>query len=69
VASYHSNGGYAANSNFFASDYVNGPLTAPASSSSGGNGVFAAGASSIFPTNTYNNTNYWVDVVFNQLSS
>ena len=31
---------------------------------SGGNGVYAYGASSTFPTNTYNATNYWVDVVF-----
>ncbi len=40
---------------------TNGPLTAPAS----GNGVYAYGGSSLFPTNTYQSTNYWVDVVFN----
>jgi hypothetical protein len=31
---------------------------------SGGNGVFQYGSSSVFPTNSYNATNYWVDVVF-----
>ena len=31
---------------------------------SGGDGVYAYGASSIFPTNTFMSTNYWVDVVF-----
>ena len=30
----------------------------------GGNGVFAYGASSSFPSSTYNGTNYWVDMVF-----
>jgi len=47
---------------------TNGPLTAPASSSSGGNGVYAYGSSSAFPTNTFNASNYWVDVVFNDTS-
>ena len=30
---------------------------------SGGNGVYAYAGASTFPTNTYNATNYWVDVV------
>jgi len=65
VASYHRNGFYAADSNYFASAISNGPLTAPASDASGGNGVYAYGSASLFPTNTYNRTNYWVDVLFN----
>ena len=64
VASYHSNGFYSADGNFFATAYTNGPLTAPASASSGGNGVYAYGSSVSFPTNTFNATNYWVDVMF-----
>jgi hypothetical protein len=64
VASYHSSGYYSANGNYFAAAYVNGSLTAPASGSSGGNGVYAYGASTSFPSNTYNASNYWVDVVF-----
>ena len=31
---------------------------------SGGNGVYVYGASSTFPSSTYQATNYWVDVVF-----
>jgi Domain of unknown function (DUF4082) len=33
-----------------------------------GNGLYAYGSGSVFPTGTYNSTNYWVDVVFNQSS-
>ena len=32
--------------------------------SSGGNGVYAYGAASSFPSSTYQASNYWVDVVF-----
>jgi hypothetical protein len=65
VVSYHTDvGHYSVDANFFANNYSNAPLTAPSSSTSGGNGVFAFGASS-FPNRTYNATNYWVDVVFN----
>ena len=42
----------------------NPPLHALANGVSGGNGVFAYGASSAFPTQTWNAANYWVDVVF-----
>jgi Domain of unknown function (DUF4082)/Cadherin-like domain len=64
VVSYHTNGFYSADGNYFANALTNGPLTAPASSSSGGNGVYAYGSSSTFPTSSYNAGNYWVDVVF-----
>lgn len=60
VASYHSNGFYAATPNFFTSNYSNGALTAP----TGGNGVYAYGTGSLFPTASYNATNYWVDVLY-----
>ena len=40
-------------------------LTAVANSAvSTGNGVYAYGAISAFPTNSYNAANYWVDVLF-----
>jgi Domain of unknown function (DUF4082)/Bacterial Ig domain len=65
VASYHTNvGHYSVNENYFATALTSGPLTAPASSPSGGNGVYAYGTSSSFPTNTFNATNYWIDIVF-----
>ncbi|WP_257187337.1 MULTISPECIES: DUF4082 domain-containing protein [unclassified Bradyrhizobium] len=64
VASYHTAGNYAADPGLLANAITNGPLTAPSSGSIGGNGVFAYGTDSLFPTNTYNSTSYGVDVVF-----
>ena len=73
VASYHSTGAYAATSNYFTSAHTNGSLTALLSTASGGNGVYAYGGTSttgLLPTNSYQASNYWVDVVFNpQLTS
>ena len=65
VASYHTPSGfYSADVGFFSTQGVDvGPLHAPASPLvAGGNGVYAYGASA-FPTNTWNASNYWVDVV------
>ncbi|SFO57975.1 VCBS repeat-containing protein [Bradyrhizobium sp. Ghvi] len=64
VASYHTAGNYSDDPNLFASSVTNGPLTAPSSASSGGNGVYAYGSGSLFPTNTFNATSYAVDVLF-----
>ncbi len=64
VVSYHSNGYYSANNNYFTRAYVASPLTAPSSSSSGGNGVYAYGTTPAFPTSTWLSSNYWVDIVF-----
>ncbi|MBN6053683.1 DUF4082 domain-containing protein, partial [Nonomuraea sp. RK-328] len=65
VASYFApNGHYSVNRNYFTSTYTNGPLTAPSSGSSGGNGVYTYSATSAFPTSSISATNYWVDVVF-----
>jgi len=46
---------------------ANGDLTALASSTPGGNGLYQYTSSSTgaFPNNTYGSSNYWVDVVFN----
>ena len=63
VVSYHTSGYYSASGNFFSSAYTSGPLSAPASGTSGGNGVYAYGSSVAFPSNTYNANNYWVDVM------
>ncbi len=67
VTSYHTNGAYAATNNFFTNAVSSGPLTAPSSSTSGGNGVYAYGGNGtngLFPTNTFGASNYWADVVF-----
>ncbi len=65
VASYHSNGFYAATPNYFATNHTNGPLTAPASSGTAAETAsIAYGSGSLFPTATYSATNYWVDVLY-----
>ena len=66
VASYHTNiGNYAANNTFFRHSGVdNPPVHLLQDGVSGGNGVYAYSASSTFPSNTFQSSNYWVDVVF-----
>ena len=66
VASYHANNGhYSADLNYFLGKGVdNPPLHALMNGVFGGNGVYAYGASSLFPNQTYNAANYWVDVMF-----
>jgi uncharacterized protein DUF4082 len=64
VASYRApRGHYAADEGYFATTYSNGPLRALANGEQGGNGVYKYGTSG-FPTQTFNASNYWVDVVF-----
>jgi Domain of unknown function (DUF4082)/Bacterial Ig-like domain len=63
VASYHTfTGFYSANNNYFTTSTTRGPLTALATGIDGGNGVYRYGAPG-FPDNTYQASNYWVDVV------
>ncbi|MBZ5647087.1 MAG: DUF4082 domain-containing protein [Acidobacteriia bacterium] len=68
VASYHTSvGHYSLTSKYFATSGAdNPPLHAPASGAVGGNGVYKYGASTVYPANSYNATNYWVDIVFAQ---
>jgi Domain of unknown function (DUF4082) len=64
VASYHSSlGGYAIDTNYFTSAVDNPPLRALANGQDGPNGVYKYGASG-FPTETFQASNYWVDVLF-----
>jgi hypothetical protein len=63
VASYHTNvGHYAVTRGMFLSSFVSGSLTVPA-----GGGVYHYGASG-FPTQAYQGSNYWVDVLFSSSS-
>ena len=66
VASYHTNvGHYSEDQNYFATSGVDTPpLHALQNGVSGSNGVSANGSSSSFPSNGFNSSNYWVDVVF-----
>jgi hypothetical protein len=64
VASYHTTTGYAQDPLAFSGSGIDrAPLHAPADGVGGGNGVYAYGASQ-FPQNSYQGSNYWVDVVF-----
>jgi methionine-rich copper-binding protein CopC len=64
VASYLApSGGYAMTAGGLSSAVTNGPLTAVAYGTSGGNGVYLYTSSVAFPKTAYN-ANYWVDVVF-----
>jgi len=65
VVSYHTTtGNYAVDDNYFSGSAADsGPLHALSSDeSAGGNGVYLYGPSG-FPTETYEGSNYWVDVV------
>jgi N,N-dimethylformamidase beta subunit-like protein/uncharacterized protein DUF4082/Big-like domain-containing protein len=66
VVSYFApQGHYAADGNFFASSGVdNAPLHALSNAAAGGNGVYQYGPTGGFPSNSYQSSNYWVDVVF-----
>jgi hypothetical protein len=65
VVSYHTNVGYYASTQWGLSSQVDkAPLHALGSSASGGNGVYHYGTTTGFPNQTWNASNYWVDVVF-----
>ena len=65
VAAYFSTTGFAYDPGYFTSAGVdNAPLHALRTGVDGLNGVYAYGASAVFPASSYGNTNYWVDVVF-----
>jgi hypothetical protein len=66
VGSYHTNTGhYSDDQSFFAALGVDTPPLHALTNSVSVNGVYAYGVSSAFPNQTWNSSNYWVDVVFN----
>jgi hypothetical protein len=65
VAAYLApNGHYSANGPNLVTAIDSPPLHALAAESAEGNGVYAYSPTSIFPTNSYQAANYWVDVLF-----
>ncbi|MGN9906617.1 DUF4082 domain-containing protein [Phytohabitans sp. LJ34] len=65
VSYYAPNGRYSADNNYFGgSGVTNGPLQALQNGVDGGNGVYRYGSGGGFPTNTWESSNYWVDLVF-----
>jgi len=65
IAAYHTTSGYATSLGFFsASGTDSAPLHALRSGVEGGNGVYHYGPSPAFPTDTWGDANYWLDVLF-----
>jgi hypothetical protein len=64
VASYHTEGHYAGDQNYFTQSVDHPPLHALANGTDGPNGVYTYSSSAAFPSSTFNAANYWVDVVF-----
>lgn len=66
IISYYSpNGHYSDDQNYFANSAVtSGSLTALKNGTDGSNGVYVYGHSGTFPNQSWNASNYWVDVVF-----
>lgn len=65
VASYYAPAGhYAASRDFFAAEFRREPLFAVQNVAGAGNGLYRYGTAPLFPTLSFNATNYWVDVVF-----
>ncbi|MCB9316491.1 MAG: DUF4082 domain-containing protein [Lewinellaceae bacterium] len=66
VVGYHSPAGdYGYSDNYFTAPVINGPLTAPADNApTAPNGLYVYSGTPAFPTQTYQASNYWVDVVF-----
>ncbi|MET1033405.1 MAG: DUF4082 domain-containing protein, partial [Candidatus Saccharimonadales bacterium] len=72
ASTFMASGVYAYTTNAFGSPIVNYPLTAPANNTAAagdglgnlGQGVANLSGSSVYPTNTFNAANYWIDVAF-----
>ena len=66
VASYYSSGSYNYATGYFNTQLDNPPLHAPATQvgTSKANGRYAFSSVSIFPSNTFNGLNYFVDVIY-----
>jgi PKD repeat protein len=67
IASYHSTSYYSATSTYFTTALVRGPLRLLADGEDGGNGIYDYGAIK-FPVSSFQQSNYWVDLVFNTSS-
>src|SRR5437667_154371 len=65
IAAFFSTSGYAYTSNYFTSSGTDSPpLHALRSGVDGANGVYVYGGTPQFPSFTYADSNYWVDIVF-----
>ncbi len=70
VVSYFApNGSYSADGGYFSNGADAPPLHGLVSGLDGSNGVYRYGSASSFPSDSFGNSNYWVDVVFATTSS
>lgn len=64
IISYHApNGHYSETRNYFDKARTNGPLTAPHNTKTNRNAVYVFSSSTTFPTNGFQASNFWVDVI------
>ncbi|MFM2146383.1 MAG: hypothetical protein RL732_1219 [Bacteroidota bacterium] len=66
VAYFSEKGNYTAYPNFFNNSVIEPPLTGLADGIDGSNGLYSYTATPSAPRNSYNKTNYWVDVLFSK---
>jgi hypothetical protein len=65
IVSYHSSANYYSyTNNYFTTTITNGYLSALADGEEGANGLYVYTTSPAFPTQTYQKSNYWVDIIF-----
>lgn len=68
VATYHSpTGAYVYSPGGFDTAVVNPPVSAPAATQDQPNGVYVYSTTPAFPAKTYANSNYWIDVVYEEV--
>ncbi|HEX8762149.1 MAG TPA: DUF4082 domain-containing protein, partial [Candidatus Saccharimonadales bacterium] len=72
ASAFMANGVYTYTTNYYTSPVTNYPLTAPANGTAqaadglgqNGQGVYNLSGTSVYPTNSSNSANYWIDVAF-----
>ena len=64
AAYFSSSGNYTSTTNYFTTAVVDGPITALADGTDGSNGVYKYSTTPVFPSSTYQKSNYWVDAIF-----
>jgi len=64
VSVFSPSGDYSATKPYFTQAVINDPLRALADGEDGPNGLYSYSAVSVFPTSSFNASNYWVDLVF-----
>ena len=64
ISCFSPSGDYAASKPYFTENLVNPPITGLKDGFDGPNGLFMYTAAPVFPTGSFQSSNYWVDVVF-----